>query len=118
MVEGTEELLSAVLGAHLVLCRLAILYPWRCPYTRGRRTFLHTELSRLASSLADAWEFLGVSGEARRQMLTRLIVVVGQQTLQARQQVGKYHHQWLQAGFGTAGNVRGAAALRETESKI
>lgn len=117
LAANVEELLSAVLSAHLMLLRVALLYPWHEPFGKGLRAMMHDELSRLAGSLADAWDLLGVSGESRRQMLQHLIAEVGQQTLENRQQINKDHVKQLGEKFGTTGDVRGFAALRETEGE-
>lgn len=116
-VEETEGLLSAVLSAHLVLCRVAILYPWKKPFYSGAKTHFREETRRLASALVDAWELLGVGGKTRKQLLRRLFVVVGQRTLEARQKINELHHRRLQHRLGTAGDVRGSAALQETEGE-
>lgn len=117
-VGKTEELLSAVLSAHLVLSRIGLLYGWRpLQFTGGIPPLLHRETTDLAGALVDAWEVLGVSGETRRQILQRLILEVGRQTLETRQQINKEHHAQLASAFGKAGQTRGSAALRETEGK-
>lgn len=117
LVEKTEGVLSAALGAHLVLCRIGVLYSWREPFANVSHAMLSNEINRLSDGLKNAWELLRVSGEARRQMLKRLVVVVGQQTLELRQQINEHHHKRLRARFGVAADIRGAAALRETEGK-
>lgn len=114
----TEELLSAVLSAQLVLCRIRLFYGWRpLRFSGDIPTLLHLETHDLAGELVRAWELLGVWGETRRQMLQRLIVVVGQQTLDTRQRINKDHHEQLKAESGNAGETRRFAALRETEGE-
>lgn len=112
------ELLSAVLSAHLALFRVGVLYPWQEPFGKGLRAVLHDEIRSIAESLTDAWEFLGVTGETRREMLQQLIVEVGQQTLEIRQRINIDHLRRLTGGLGTAGDIRGSAALRETEGEV
>lgn len=115
LLEATEGVLSSALSAHLVLCRMALLYPWRERSYAATPTLLLDEISELAGSLLGAWRLLGVSGEAQRQIVKRLIVVVGQQTLSTRQQIDRAHHQQLYARISTVGDTRADAALRETE---
>lgn len=114
LVMEAEQLLSAVVSAHLFLFRIGVLYPWRTPLHLNRMSRFREESQQLARSLADAWDLLGVSGEARRQIVQRLVVVAGQQTLEARKRIIAEHHQQLQARSGSPGSIRGLAALRET----
>lgn len=117
LVAETEGLLSAVLSAHLVLCRVAVLYPWKSPFYAGTKTYFRDETRQLASNLMSGWEHLGVSGVARKVMLKQLISLVGQQTLEARQKINEDHHKQLESKIGTAGGVRSSAALRETSGE-
>lgn len=116
-VRDTEELLAAVLSAHLVLSRMNVLFPWKNEFYSGKKTHLRDDIQRLAGALVDAWDLLGVSGEARRQMLRRLIVEVGRQTLEARLQIYEDYREQLAARSGLRKDIRGSAALRETEGK-
>lgn len=117
VADGVERLTAVVLSSHLLLCRIAIFYPWKEPFNTGAPTFLHHEIRRVGGSLYDAWERLGVSGEARRQMVQQLIVVVGRQTLEARREIYRIQHKRLQGRVARTGVIRGAAALSETEGK-
>lgn len=117
LVDETRRLLSVVVSCHLVLCRVAVLYPWRAPFNAGSPTFLHQEIRRVAGGLHDAWARLGVSGETRRQIVQRLIVVVGRQTLDTRQQINQDHYQRVQARASAVRELRGDAALGETEGE-
>lgn len=117
LLEAAEGLLSSVLAAHLVLCRMALLFPWRDPFYTGAPTFLLEEIGTLASRLEDAWGLLGVSGEAQRQAVKRLIVVVGRQTLEARQRIHKNHERTKRPSTASVREIRSAAALRETEGE-
>lgn len=117
LVEETEELLRAALAAQLALFRVGVLYPWHEPFGKGLRAMLYEEVFSLAESLAAAWDFLGVSGEARRHILQRLLVEVGQQTLEVRQRINKEHSRRLRGRLGTAGDIRGSAALHETQGE-
>lgn len=112
-----EGLLSAVLSGHLVLCRAAVLYPWKSPFYSGAKTYSQDAMRELVDSLLEAWDLLGVSGIARRRMLERLVLEAGQQTLEARRQINENHYKQLEAGSGTTGDIRGAAALNETEGE-
>lgn len=116
-VSETKGLLSAVLSAHLVLCRVAVLYPWREPFVKDPRLLIQDEVSRLAGTLVDAWDLLGVLGEARRLLLQRLIGAAGEKTLDARRQINEAYHQQSEDRRVTVGDRRGSAALRETEGE-
>lgn len=114
----TEDLLSVVLTAHLVLCRVALLYPPRDVFDTDQPSQLHGESRHLAGSLGKAWELLGATGEARRQMLRRLVVLVGRQTLEARQQIHRAHYKQPQAGTDSERETIDSALGRESEGEM
>lgn len=116
LLEATERLLASVLSAHLVLCRLALFFSWRDPFYTGAPTFLLDEICALVRSLLVAWRLLGVSGEAQKEMVKRLVVVVGRQTLETRQCIPAGHQEQAQRPMPSR-EVRSAAALRETEGE-
>lgn len=117
VVKETEELLSAVLSAHLVLFRLGFLFLWQGPSKPDKKTSFRGDIQRLAGVLVDGWDLLGVSGEARRGMLRRVMVEVGQQTLETRQRIDRDLDKQLESDPSAAGGLRASAALRETEGE-
>lgn len=117
LLEAAGQALSSVLSAHLVLCRMALLFSWSAPFYTGAPESVLEEIGALASRLVDAWRLLGVSGEARRQILKRLVVVVGQQTLEARQRVHERHQQLMHTHMASLREIRSDVALAESEGE-
>lgn len=113
--EATGELLAAVLSGQLLMCRVAVFFPWKKPFffAAGRPSRISNATGGLAEALLDAWEILGIEGVSRRQITERLIFMVGQQTAEAREQLAAFFEAEMKTLLHKSAPVRCDAALRE-----
>lgn len=118
LFKAASLLLAACVSAHLQLIRVAVFYPWRRPYYTNSRYVLVEETKALGHSIMQTWELLRVWGVARKRLLARFALAVGEHTLQAREIV------YAVAGVSLTGSPqavtskqRHSVALRETRGE-
>ncbi|PHJ20802.1 hypothetical protein CSUI_005354 [Cystoisospora suis] len=115
--EVAGDLLSTVLSGHLLMCRIHLFFPWRKPYfyTSGRPSVMTRATGSLAEALYESWSSLGIYGEARRQILERLIVKAGNQTLQDREAVFDEVEHRSKVWIYSASTLQTTGVLKETQ---